>query len=134
MPGRRVRRQEEPGGSAGECLKADGGIIAHRHHGFQRHVTGTLHGPLIVLFEQDRADQADDGILVGEDADHFGPPFDLAVEAFDRVGGVQLGPVLRGERHVDEHVGLGLVEESGKLGQLGTELIGDLAPLRSCGL
>jgi hypothetical protein len=39
--------------------------------------------------------------------------------------------VLRRERHVGEHVGLGLVEESGKLGQLGTELIGDLAPLRS---
>src|SRR3954462_478237 len=36
--------------------------------------------------------------------------------------------------HVGEHVGLGLVEEAGKLGQLGAELVGDLAPLRLGGL
>ena len=44
---------------------------------------------------------------------------------------VQLGPVRRGEAHVGEHVGLGLVHEGGELGQLGAELIGDLAPLRA---
>ena len=55
--------------------------------------------------------------------------FDLAVEAFDRIGGMQLGPMLSEERHVGEHVGFGLVEEAGKLGQLGAKLIGDLAPL-----
>jgi hypothetical protein len=38
--------------------------------------------------------------------------------------------MLRRERHVGEHVGLGLVEEAGELGQLGTELVGDLPPLR----
>jgi hypothetical protein len=37
------------------------------------------------------------------------------------------------KRHVSEHVGLGLVEEAGKLPQLRAELICDLAPLRSCG-
>ena len=68
--------------------------------------------------------------LGGEDTDHLGAPLDLAVEAFDRVGRVQLGPMLGRERHVGEHIGLGLVEEAGKLGQLGPELICDLPPLR----
>ena len=36
--------------------------------------------------------------------------------------------------HVREHIGLCLVEEASKLGQLGAELIGDLAPLGSCRL
>ena len=76
----RVRRQE-PGWSAGDSRKADGWIIAHWRDGFQRHVAGTLDGPLIVLFEQNRADEADDGILIGEDADHIGAPLDLAVGA-----------------------------------------------------
>ena len=40
--------------------------------------------------------------------------------------------MLRRERHIGEHVGL--VEEAGQLRQLGAELIGDLAPLRSRGL
>jgi hypothetical protein len=60
---------------------------------FQGHVASTLDGPLVVLFEQQRADEADDGAVVGEDADDVGAPLDLAVEAFDRVGAVELGPV-----------------------------------------
>ncbi|MCP1838794.1 hypothetical protein ACVIHI_008284 [Bradyrhizobium sp. USDA 4524] len=32
-------------------------------------------------------------------------------------------------RSIGEHIGLGLVQEGGKLGQLGAELIGDAAPL-----
>jgi hypothetical protein len=35
------------------------------------------------------------GLLIREDADHLGPPLDLAAETLDRVGGVQLGPMLR---------------------------------------
>ena len=46
-------------------------IIAQRGDGFQRHVSGALHRPL-VLFEQDRPDQAGDGILVWEDVDDLG--------------------------------------------------------------
>ena len=42
--------------------------------------------------------------------------------------------MLRRDCHVGEHIGLGLVEEAGKLGQLGTELVGDLAPLGASGL
>ena len=73
-------------GQLGDYRKADGGISAQRRDGFQGHVAGALDGPFIILLvEQDRADQADDGVLVGEDADHPGPPLDLAVEALDRI-------------------------------------------------
>jgi hypothetical protein len=41
---------------------------------------------LVVLLEQDGADQTYDGGLVGEDADHIGVALDLAVEAFDGIG------------------------------------------------
>jgi hypothetical protein len=131
--GHRVRRQE-PGRSAGDSRKADSGIIAQRRDGFQCYVAGPLDGPFIVLFEQDRAYEANDRVFVGEDADHLGAPLDLAVETFDRVSRVQFGPMLWWECHVGEHIGLGLVEEAGKLGQLGAELVGDLAPLGCCGI
>jgi len=36
--------------------------------------------------------------------------------------------------HVGENIGLSLVEEAGMPGQLGAELVGNLAPLRCCGL
>ena len=51
------------------------------------------------------------GGLVGEDADDFGATLDLAVEALDRVGAVQLGATLRREGHAGQDVGLGLVHE-----------------------
>ena len=35
--------------------------------------------------EQEGADQTDDRVVVGEDADHVGPALDLAVETLDRV-------------------------------------------------
>jgi hypothetical protein len=97
---------------------ADGWIIAQGRDGFQRHVTGALDGPLVVLFEQDRADQADDGIFIGEDADHLGSPLDLAVEALNRVDRVQLGSMLGREGHIGEHIGLGLIQEASELGSL----------------
>ncbi|RWE12351.1 MAG: helix-turn-helix domain-containing protein [Mesorhizobium sp.] len=31
-----------------------------------------MHGPFVVLFEQDRANQADDGVIIWEDADDLG--------------------------------------------------------------
>ena len=66
--------------------QADDGIIAQGRDGFQGHVAGALDGPFIVLLEQDGADEADDGGLVGEDADDLGAALDLAVEALERVG------------------------------------------------
>jgi len=100
-------------------------MIAQWRDGFQRHVAGTLDRPLTVQLEQDPSDEADDGTLIRKDADDFGLPLDLAVEAFDWIAGAHLGSMLRRERLVGEHVGLGLVEEAGKLWQLGAELIGD---------
>ena len=60
-------------------------IIAQLRDGFQRHVAGTLDNPFVVLLEQDRSDEADDGVLIGEDADDLGSPLDLAVKALDQV-------------------------------------------------
>ena len=50
------------------------GSSAQPADAFQRHVAGAVDGPLVVLFEQDCADEADDGVVVGEDADHIGSP------------------------------------------------------------
>ena len=44
--------------------------------------------PFIVLLEQYRANQPNDGGLIGEDADDIGAPLDLLVEPFERVGTV----------------------------------------------
>jgi hypothetical protein len=39
---------------------------------FQTHIAPRL-GPFVVLLSQDGADQADDGVATGKDADHVGP-------------------------------------------------------------
>ena len=39
--------------------------------------------PVVVGLEEDSADEADDRLLVWEDADDIGPPLDLFVEAFN---------------------------------------------------
>jgi hypothetical protein len=83
-----LRSRSKINREAAVSWKAGGWIITQWRDGFQRHVAGALDGPSIVLLEQDCADQADDGVLIGEDIDHLGPPLDLAVEALDRVGGV----------------------------------------------
>ena len=62
--------------------QADDGIIAQGSDGFQAHVAGALDGPFIVLFEQDGADQADDHVKVGEDADDIRRRRDLVQVAF----------------------------------------------------
>src|SRR5512132_2902238 len=128
--------QDLRGGSsrAGSCGRGsgqhEGEIIAHGGDGFQGHVAGPLHRPLIVLLEENGADQASDRSLVGEDADHVGASLDLAVDALERIGRVDLGPVLPRERHVREDVLLGLVKHCGELRQLGADLVRDVAPLR----
>ena len=47
--------------------------------------------------------------LVREDSYHVGPALDLAVQALDGIGGVQLGAMFLGEGHVGQNVGLGIV-------------------------
>ena len=54
---------------------------------FQAHVACALHGPFIILFEQQRTDEPYDGSFVGEDADYVAASLDLAVEAFERKRG-----------------------------------------------
>jgi hypothetical protein len=39
-------------------------------------------GPFVVLFGQDGAGEADQGIAAGEDSDDVGAPADLAVQPF----------------------------------------------------
>ena len=70
----------------------DQGIIAQRCDGFQCHVAGPLDRPFIILLEQDGAGQAGNGVLIGEDADDLGAALDLAVQPFQRIGRVDLGP------------------------------------------
>ena len=67
------------------------GLSLRGRDGFQAHVACALHSPLIILFEQQGTDESDDCSLVGEDADHVAVSLDLAVEAFERVGIVDLG-------------------------------------------
>jgi hypothetical protein len=55
-----------------------------------------LDGPFIILFEQQCTDEPDDCGLVGEDADHIAASLVFAVEAFERIGVVDLGPMLSG--------------------------------------
>jgi hypothetical protein len=109
--------------------QSDDRIIAQGRHGFQGHVSGSLNGPFVVLFEQDGSDKPDDGVVVWKDADDFGSTLDLAVEPLEGVGGVNLRPVLGGKAHVGEDVALGLVHEAGEFGELRPELVGNPAPL-----
>ena len=70
------------------------GSSGDRGDGLNGHVAGALDGPLVVLLEEDGADEAGDGGFVREDADDLGAPLDLAVQSLERVGRMQLRPVL----------------------------------------
>jgi hypothetical protein len=61
-----------PDRSDGHGGQSDDGVIAQSGDGFQRHTAGALDGPFVVLFGQVRADEADDGLVVGKDADDVG--------------------------------------------------------------
>lgn len=68
-------------------------------------------GSFVVLLQQQGADQPGDGGFAWEDADDVGAPLDLAVQALQGVGGVQLGSQVLGIGHVGQHVELGLVHQ-----------------------
>ena len=74
-----------PGWSDGHGGKSEDKIIAQGGHGFQGHVAGALDSPFVVLLQKDGSDQADDGGVVGKDADDVGAAFDLTVEPFEAV-------------------------------------------------
>lgn len=44
-----------------------------------------MDGPLVVLFEEQCADEAQDGVVVWEDADDVGAALNLAIQPLDRV-------------------------------------------------
>src|SRR5688572_3969191 len=69
-------------GSGGDGREPDGFSMPERHHRLQAHVTAA-DGPLIVLLEQERARQPDEGCLVREDRDDVGAPLDLAVQPLE---------------------------------------------------
>jgi hypothetical protein len=98
-------------------------IIAQGRDGFQGHLAGPLHSRLVVLLEQDRSDDASAGSLAGQEADHLGAPLDLTGNALDRIGRVELGPVLLGGSSYRPALPLGSVQQRRELGQLGPELV-----------
>ena len=115
--------------SGGRSGQADGGSIAHGADGLQRHVARALGSPFIGLLEEQRADEPDSGCFVRKDADDIGAALDLAVEALDRVGAVQLGPVFPGKVHEGQHILLGGIHQGGQPGHRGAELVGHFPPL-----
>ena len=68
--------------------------MAQRGNGFQCHVAASLNRPFVVLFQKDRAHEAEDGGFIGKDPHDIRAPLDLSIETFDRIGGVDLRPVV----------------------------------------
>ena len=60
--------------------------------------------PFLLLRQQLAAHQPGDGAVVGEAADHDRAPFDLLVEALERVGAPDAAPVLLREVQERQHV------------------------------
>lgn len=94
-------------------------------HGLDLHVAA-LQLLLVVLLQQDGPDEPDDGLFVGEDADHVRSPLHLFVQPFQWIGAVQLDPVLRRERHVSQHIVLGFIHETGEFWPFAAKLVGDM--------
>jgi hypothetical protein len=66
---------------------------------------------LVVVLDEQQAGQAQQRGVVGDDAHHVGGPADLAVDALQRVGAVQLGPVPAGQLLTGQPLGLGGFQE-----------------------
>lgn len=98
----RINFPVRPGWSGCHGRQRDEELIAQLRNAFQCHVAAPLDGPLVVLLEQQGADETRDGILIGEDADDPGAPLYLAVQTFERIGAVQFGAMLRWKRHVGQ--------------------------------
>lgn len=81
----------------------------------------------VVLLDQQGAGEADNGSVVGEDADDVASTADLAVDALQRIGAAQLRPV-RGRKGIEgEQVLLGLLEQATDLGHGGLQALDHLA-------
>ena len=93
--------------------------------GFKGHVTNALDGPFVALLHEDRADESGDRGFIREDADDCGAPLDLAVQALDGVGALELDTILPWEGHIDEHIGFRVVHHRGQFGEFGPHLVSD---------
>ena len=80
----------------------------------------------VVLLDQHRAGEADQRGVVGEDPDDVGAPPDLAVDALQRVGAPEFGPVLARQRVEAEQVALGVEHELGDLRRDRLQALDDL--------
>ena len=60
-----------------------------RRHDFQSHVAGALNGPLVILLQQNGADQPGERRLIGENADHVAAslisPFSRSMKLVERI-------------------------------------------------
>ena len=108
-------------------------IVTQGRQSLKLHVSA-LQLALVVLLEPQRADQAYDGGVVGEDSDDVGLTLDLGVEPLEGIGAVDLRSVRLRERHERQHFDFSSVHELSELRQLGAQLIGDDPPLRAHGL
>jgi len=80
------------------------------------------------------ADETDEGVVVGIDANDLRASLDFAIETFDQICRVQLCPVLFWEGHIGEHILFGIIHDGGELWHLRPYLAGDVVPLAACRL
>ena len=73
--------------------------------------------PFVVLLGEDRADESEDRVIVGERADDVDAPPNLLVDPLERVRGPDFSPVMAGEGGVGGRVVLGVGEHRGGFGQ-----------------
>ena len=101
--------------------------------GFQAHVSPT-DSPLVVLFEEERANQAHNGAVVREDLNAVGAALDLADDPFECVRGTDFGSVVGEEAHVGEDIVLDSVLQLGETRKTIAELVSHVAPLFASGV
>jgi hypothetical protein len=92
------------------CFDLGSWLLVDAGEGVSAHV-GAGDGPFVVLLGKDRPDEPDEALLVREDADHAGSAVDLLVQAFKRIGGGDLLPVLGREIHVGKDLFLASKKE-----------------------
>jgi len=102
-------------------IDAHGGQLFHRH-------VAARDRPLVIQFQHERTDEADDGLAVREDPDHVGAPLDLLVHVFQRIDAVQLRALAFVEGHVGQQIVLGLVHQLGHVTEPVAQAVSDLAP------
>src|SRR6185312_6788366 len=99
-------------------------VGVERGEGFLAEVA-LLDEPLVALFDQEAAGQADQAVIVGVDPDHVASAGDLAVDPLQRVCGSQLRAMVGGEAEECQQVVLCLLEQLGDLRRRRLEPVDD---------